>query len=100
MWALQNAPAVPLDSVAYSYVSHTSDLGVESSIPAFQCTRPLKALLPDWMMRHEEDGEVDLDELDQGEAKHETQAKHLVQNGDIQKEVEKRKLFEQKGISL
>ena len=70
MWSMETARTVKLDAVAASYISHTSDLGVESSIPNFQCRRPLDLLLPDWLCNTREhqdtESEIDIDVLESG----------------------------------
>lgn len=48
-WALGARPPLgDLRTTALSYVSHTSDMGVELSIPDFVCPDPM-SLVPPWM---------------------------------------------------
>ena len=69
-WALQSDRSVALETIASGFVSHTSDLGVESGLPTLMCKRPLEGLLPEWMSesslqvpRHVVEDEVDIDDL-------------------------------------
>ncbi len=49
-WGLLVGPPVTgLRRFSQSYVSHTSDMGAELSIPDFSCTDPVR-LLPEWMV--------------------------------------------------
>lgn len=57
-WALQLDHSFSLGRYAESIVSHTSDMGVESSIPDFLVSR-CEDLLPHWMDRRELIADVD-----------------------------------------
>ncbi len=51
-WALQEPMGAPLASHASSYVSHTSDMGVELGLPEFTIPDDgIERLLPGWMHR-------------------------------------------------
>ena len=61
-WHLHTDEATTLQAVADSYASHTSDMGVEISIPEFESADP-DSLLPDWLHRgsHSNEGEANTD---------------------------------------
>ncbi len=48
-WSLGAPTTAKLRETARSYVSHTSDMGVELSMPDFHCPDPT-VLLPEWMV--------------------------------------------------
>ena len=61
-WHLQTDKATNLQDVADSYASHTSDMGVEISMPEFQIADP-DSILPDWLHRRSQsdEGEANAD---------------------------------------
>ena len=52
LWVMELLPGTPLTDMANSICSHTSDFGVEHSLPDFAVSS-LDALVPDWINREE-----------------------------------------------
>jgi hypothetical protein len=50
-WALQEPLGAPLSAHSSSYISHTSDMGVELGLPEFIVPEGVERLLPGWLHR-------------------------------------------------
>ena len=59
-WRLESADSLSLERIAQQYVSFTSDLGTEASIPNCHIKLPYSSLLPEWMKPPEIDMEIGL----------------------------------------
>jgi hypothetical protein len=65
-WALQEPFCKSLGVHAASYLSHTSDMGVEVGLPDFSIAGDVETLLPSWFHREELAPDVPMEVLGNG----------------------------------